>query len=63
MHRLFNAFDSDGSGNVDYDEFLRIVRGDMSEPRKNLVLQAFRKIDKTGDGVLQLEDVKGVYNA
>lgn len=35
----------------------------MSESRKNLVIQAFRKIDKSGDGVLQLEDVKGVYNA
>jgi len=63
MQRLFNAFDVDGGGNVDYDEFLRIVRGEMSEARKSLVLQAFKKIDKTGDGVLQLEDIKGVYNA
>jgi Ca2+-binding EF-hand superfamily protein len=63
LQRLFTAFDLDGSGNVDYDEFLRIIRGEMSEPRKNLVMQAFRKLDKTGDGVIQLEDVKGVYNA
>lgn len=28
--RVFNAFDRDGSGNVDYDELLRIVRGPMN---------------------------------
>ena len=55
--------DVDGGGNVDYDEFLRIVRGEMSDARKSLCLQAFKKIDKTGDGVLQLEDINGVYNA
>lgn len=61
--RLFNAFDRDGSGNVDYDELLRIVRGPMNNMRVNLVKQAFKKIDKTGDGVLDLSDLKGTYNA
>lgn len=25
-------------------------------------MQAFRKLDKTGDGVITVEDLKGVYN-
>jgi len=28
--RLFDAFDRDGSGSIDYDEFLRGVRGPLN---------------------------------
>lgn len=35
----------------------------MSKPRKEVVMQAFRKLDKTGDGVITIEDLRGVYNA
>lgn len=31
--------------------------------RKRLVDQAFSKIDKDGNGWLDIEDIKGVYNA
>ena len=31
--RLFKVFDRDRSGSVDYDEFLRAVRGEMNELR------------------------------
>ena len=34
----------------------------MSEARKRLINQAFLKLDKTGDGVITVEDLKGVYN-
>ncbi|XP_030598908.1 calcyphosine-like b isoform X2 [Archocentrus centrarchus] len=35
----------------------------MSNARKEVVMQAFRKLDKTGDGVITIEDLRGVYNA
>lgn len=35
----------------------------MSNARKEVVLQAFKKLDKTGDGVITVEDLRGVYNA
>ena len=35
----------------------------LSKARKNLIQQAFRKLDKTGDGVITVEDLRGVYNA
>ena len=34
----------------------------MSGSRKNLVNQAFQKLDRTGDGTITAEDLKGVYN-
>lgn len=34
----------------------------MSNARKEVVLQAFKKLDKTGDGVITVEDLKGVYD-
>ena len=35
----------------------------MSNARKSLVTQAFRKLDRTGDGKITVEDLKGVYSA
>lgn len=34
----------------------------MSQNRKNVVDQAFKKLDKTGDGVITIDDLRGVYN-
>lgn len=60
---MFAAFDRDGSGTVDYDEFLRAVTGPMNSFRKGLVHLAFKKLDKDQSGVLDIHDIKGVYNA
>lgn len=35
----------------------------MSNARKDIVMQAFQKLDKTGDGVVTIEDLRGLYNA
>ena len=35
----------------------------MSNARKSLIHQAFKKLDRTGDGVVTIEDLKGVYSA
>lgn len=34
----------------------------MSQSRRNVVDQAFKKLDKTGDGVITIDDLRGVYN-
>lgn len=34
----------------------------MSEGRKSIVMQAFQKLDKTGDGVITVDDLKNVYS-
>lgn len=34
----------------------------MSESRRAIVEQAFKKLDKSGDGVITIDDVRGVYS-
>lgn len=34
----------------------------MSKARKDVIMKAFRKLDKSGDGVVTMDDLKGVYN-
>lgn len=33
----------------------------MSQARQNLIMQAFKKLDKNGSGVITVDDLKGVY--
>lgn len=59
---LFQIFDKDGSGTIDFDEFLVKLRPPMSQARRNLIHQAFKKLDKSGDGIVTVEDLYGVYS-
>ncbi len=63
LKTLFNAFDANHDNNVSYDEFLRNVRGPMSASREKITKEAFSKIDRTGDGTIDINDIKGQYNA
>jgi len=60
---IFETFDPDRSGAINYDEFLRGVMGEMNKKRRQLVVRAFKVIDKDGSGVLDINDIKGRYNA
>ncbi|XP_065833419.1 calcyphosin-like protein [Oscarella lobularis] len=62
LREMFSSFDRDGSGTLDYEEFLRALRPPMSDSRIRIVEKAFAKADKTGDGVLTVQDLKGVYD-
>jgi len=59
---LFALFDKDGSGGIIFDEFLIRIRPPMSKARVALVKQAFAKMDRTGDGVVTIEDLQKYYD-
>lgn len=63
IRSLFGYFDLDRNGTVDYDEFLRTLRGPMNPMRRKFVAQAFKKMDKDGNGWIDINDIKGVYSA
>lgn len=60
---LFTHFDFDRSGLVEYDEFLRAIRGPMAAGRKAIALRAFAKMDSDGSGMIDINDIRGVYKA
>jgi Ca2+-binding EF-hand superfamily protein len=55
--------DYDHSGLIEYDEFLRNIRGPMNANRRKIVDQAFQIMDKDGNGYLDYNDIKDTYNA
>lgn len=63
IQKVFEYFDRNHDGTIVYDEFLLGMRGPMNNFRKNLVAQAFAKLDRDGSGVVTTEDLVGVYNA
>jgi len=60
---VYGLFDRDGSGEVSYDEFLRMVRGEMNPHRRQTALKCYRIMDKDGSGQLDINDIRGTYNA
>jgi Ca2+-binding EF-hand superfamily protein len=55
-------FDINSDGNIDYDELMRSVAGEMSPYRKALVKKAFDKLDANKNGIIEIDDIKAVYN-
>ena len=60
---LFGIFDTSRDGAISYDEFLRTVVGEMNPQRQQLVQRAFQKLDRNGNGIVELDDLKNLYNA
>lgn len=63
LDQLFNYFDYNRDNEVDYDEFIRTIRGPMNNVRKQVVRKCFDVLDKDGSGFVELKDLQGVYNA
>ncbi|XP_043282365.1 calcyphosin-like protein isoform X3 [Venturia canescens] len=62
ISEIFARLDADESGGIDLTEFVKALRPPMSESRIKVVHQAFQKLDKTGDGEITVDDLRGVYN-
>eukprot|EP00929_Paragymnodinium_shiwhaense_P115897 TRINITY_DN8505_c0_g1_i1.p1 TRINITY_DN8505_c0_g1~~TRINITY_DN8505_c0_g1_i1.p1 ORF type:complete len:549 (+),score=162.14 TRINITY_DN8505_c0_g1_i1:116-1762(+) len=59
---LFQLFDHDKSGTINYDEFVRGIRGDMNDFRVNWVKQAFALLDRDGSGVVDFVEMSQIYD-
>jgi len=59
---LFDEFDHDGSGQINFDEFLTRLRPPMTRVRKELIEQAYQKLDKSEDGFITVKDLVSEYD-
>eukprot|EP00759_Apiculatamorpha_spiralis_P046144 PhF_6_TR4270/c0_g1_i1/m.5766 len=60
---LFNYFDKDKSGTIAYDELLIGLRGELNEFRRGFVRQAFAILDTSGDGKVDMDEIRAKYSA
>ena len=56
--KLFDLFDENDDGTLDYDELILHIKGQMNAFRCSMVKKAFEKLDADKSGVLDITDVK-----
>ena len=61
--QVLNHFDRDGNGQVDFNEFLRALKGDLNASRKRYIKMAYDKLDINKDGLVKLDDISKIYDA
>ena len=62
IKELFLAFTKEETTKVNYDEFIRILRGELPKNRKDLVEKVYKEINKENKEGLSLEEVFNLYN-
>ena len=55
---IFAAIDTDGSGAIDYSEFLMATMNQAQLMSKEKLKQAFKMFDKDGSGTISREEIK-----
>jgi len=56
--QLFNMFDRNRDGTIQYEEFLHLLRGEMNDFRREQVERAFIILDKNNNGAIDVSDIK-----
>lgn len=59
---VFEAFNKEAKGFVDYYEFISAVRGEMNIFRRGLVELTFNKLDSKAEGSLDVNELKKSYS-
>ena len=62
INNLFNYYDKDGSGFIDYGEFVKEIVGELSQFRKDVLKQVFEKLDKEETGFITVGLLRNTYN-
>eukprot|EP00993_Chasmostoma_nieuportense_P000713 NODE_1656_length_1423_cov_26.699846_g1572_i0.p1 GENE.NODE_1656_length_1423_cov_26.699846_g1572_i0~~NODE_1656_length_1423_cov_26.699846_g1572_i0.p1 ORF type:complete len:411 (-),score=91.18 NODE_1656_length_1423_cov_26.699846_g1572_i0:48-1280(-) len=62
MDDIMNYFDTDGSGTITITEFVRTLRGPMSQERRDFVAMAYDLLDTNGDQTVTFAEVRRLYD-
>lgn len=66
LKTLFDSMDKDKNGEIDFSEFMKVLRAPLNKMRIEALDEAFIKLDTNSDGVIDVDDLKGLlydYNA
>eukprot|EP00163_Fabomonas_tropica_P013590 TRINITY_DN2512_c0_g5_i1.p1 TRINITY_DN2512_c0_g5~~TRINITY_DN2512_c0_g5_i1.p1 ORF type:complete len:506 (+),score=147.55 TRINITY_DN2512_c0_g5_i1:257-1774(+) len=59
---IFHHFDYNNDGVINYDEFIRGIRGDMNDRRMSFVEMAYKLLDQDKNGTVTLDEVQNLYD-
>ena len=62
LQKIFKSFDKKGNGRIDYDEFIRIIRGQMNNSRRNLIEQIFNTFEPDREGNVHIKKINQLFN-
>merc|ERR1712226_1265306 len=62
LQQILEEVDSDGSGVIDYSEFLAATLDKAIYMKENVCWQAFRVFDKNGDGKISKTEIAALLN-
>lgn len=60
---MLEHFDIDKNGSVNFNEFLRTLKGNLSPARVDIVKKAYDKLDVNKDGMVKLDDIAKTFDA
>ena len=63
IEELFVSFDKEERGLINYDDFIRVLRGELNENRKELIHNVFKHLDLDNKGNLTVEELLNLYQA
>ena len=63
LNELVRLMDKDGTGTIDYEEFLYQMAPPMNETRITWVNKAFDKLDVDGTGSVSVADIAAIHNS
>ena len=61
IEELFISFDKDERGMINYDDLIRVIRGELNENRKSLIQNVFKHLDIDNKGYLTVEELLNLY--
>ena len=62
IEELYDMVEPDESGDINYNDFLLMVRDEMNDERTKAVVQAFYKMDIDNSGIVNYSDIKNFFN-
>jgi Ca2+-binding EF-hand superfamily protein len=62
LRRVFDYFDTNRGGSIDFEEFIQGVRDPLNDRRRQLVSAAFSKLDRDGSGFVDAQEVASMYD-